>query len=499
MFQFVPRKVAQKTHRPTQTSVPVASTSAARPPPPDHLPDTKGKGRSTDESVAVKNEDLVALLWLSLSDHSLWANVDLRRAVASADEGWIPLSYVLQQSPYISHLPVRPAEPMLIRAIRAQADCPLEVRMLVSSPSKAAWYGKESSSRDESGGYEIRRRDWSEALTRVRNSTRNEWEARTVYMESIPLSSRTIPGIFHFASFLSGHSDVQSITLPPHHLDRPGDAPKCKGFALVTFSNDEVVTQLVNDWPWHPRRTFAPEGSSAAHEAVKFGFRVLPKARWDELKEEYLAYRQRLLDEMSDASRVDAPPRAKGDNIQDEADTDTDVGLQAPKLNAALDLSAPFPPGCLVFVRNVHPETNKTTLKALFVAHAFGSASDSTSALDYVDYNKGMTSCHLRLSSPQHAQTLVSAFGDRPVVQRQGLDNAGSPASGDERPISAEVVDGEREELYWNKVPEKVRREAVRKAIAQLVGAGGGDGDGHGRETDEQQQGKRPRKRRRKA
>ena len=62
----------------------------------------------------------------------------------------------------------------------------------------------------------------------------------------------------------------------------------------------------------------------------------------------------------------------------------------------------------------------------------------------------------------------------------------------------AEVVDGEREELYWNKVPEKVRREAVWKAIAQAgeVPAGGEDGTG---ERQQQQEGKRPRKRRRKA
>ena len=82
----------------------------------------------------------------------------------------------------MSHLPVKPSQALLVRAIRAQSDCPLEVRMLVSSPSKAAWYGKDSTSKDDLGGYEIRRKDWSDALSRVRNSTRNEWEARTVYM-----------------------------------------------------------------------------------------------------------------------------------------------------------------------------------------------------------------------------------------------------------------------------------------------------------------------------
>ena len=51
-----------------------------------------------------------------------------------------------------------------------------------------------------------------------------------------------------------------------------------------------------------------------------------------------------------------------------------------------LDASAPYPYGCLVFVRGVHIETNKTTLKTLF-----GRAVDGE-GIDYVDYAKGMDS-----------------------------------------------------------------------------------------------------------
>ena len=71
-------------------------------------------------------------------------------------------------------------------------------------------------------------------------------------------------------------------------------------------------------------------------------------------------------------------------------------------------------------------------------------------------------------------------------------------------------MDGEREALYWHKVPEKVRREAVRRAIALastlMGGRGDGDGDGDAamageeqEEEDAKKQGRRPRKRRRKA
>lgn len=33
-----------------------------------------------------------------------------------------------------------------------------------------------------------------------------------------------------------------------------------------------------------------------------------------------------------------------------------------------------------------------------------------------------------------------------------------------------ELVTGKREQLYWEKVPEKVRRQAVQKALASVQG-----------------------------
>lgn len=63
----------------------------------------------------------------------------------------------------------------------------------------------------------------------------------------------------------------------------------------------------------------------------------------------------------------------------------------------------------------------------------------------------------------------------------------------------AELVGGTREELYWSKVPEKVRREAVRKAIVQSTVGGGGGGEPAEGEGQEGEGGHRKRKRRRKA
>ncbi|KAJ8455570.1 hypothetical protein ONZ51_g12397 [Trametes cubensis] len=444
MFPFVPRKVAQKskanprhthsantTPRPSVVKVSSSSNVGAETNPTD---DVKGK-RKTNETTP-RDEDLAAVLWLSLSDHSLWVNAELRRALASADDGWLPLSTLHRLSAYFPHVTPSTPESAYVKAIRTHASELLEVRMRVSAPSKAGWYGTNTSAsssstkEDDTGGYEVRRKDWRDALLRARNSSRHEWESRTVYMEFIPLAHRAIPCIYRFTSSLlsitAGQEQVlttriQAISLPAHHLDRPGDTPKPKGFALVTFADEVDATRLAADWPWLPRR--APtsitseqgaqngEGESElTHEAAKCGFRVLRKERWDELKEEYLAYRQRLLDEIAhaEASGSNEPrstvsthpvPRAEAHRPQGHTDAHavvesankpstapTSTSAQAHDAELPLDPSAPFPPGCLVYVRHVHPETNKTTLKALFAAHAPGAAT----ALDYVDYNKGM-------------------------------------------------------------------------------------------------------------
>ena len=87
--------------------------------------------------------------------------------------------------------------------------------------------------------------------------------------------------------------------------------------------------------------------------------------------------------------------------------------------------------------------------------------------------------CHLRLAAPAHAHALASAFASQPRVQAHGLDASAAPedttrSAGAAKPIHVEVVTGEREALYWERVPEKVRREAVRRAVA-LEGADGGE------------------------
>jgi xRRM domain len=174
---------------------------------------------------------------------------------------------------------------------------------------------------------------------------------------------------------------VQNVTIPHHHLDTSDSQPKLKGFAFVTLSL-QSAENILRDWPWTRRNQSSEELSVVAREGAKVGFRTISKVRWGELKDEYLAYRERLLEDIAAAEDdVTAPTRQSIVASQLEAETASSY-RHTPQTHG----SASYPIGCLIFVRNIHPETNKTTLRKLFTS-AIG---EGMGWLDYVDFNKGM-------------------------------------------------------------------------------------------------------------
>ena len=208
---------------------------------------------------------------------------------------------------------------------------------------------------------------------------------------------------------------VQCVTLPPHYLDKPGDTPRCRGYALVTFSTKADLEAVLRAWPWRRRVHVSPpthddnakddgDSSPIVKEAHKYGLRTISKARWDALNEEYLAYKQSLVEEVARAphtmsNRDHEDESSPHPEMQPQIETQTDTQVQT-------TLSSPYPFDCLVFVRNVHLDTNKTMLKSLF-ARAFQDSDQDqnqdqdqdgtrpgqhtpTTGLDYVDFTRGM-------------------------------------------------------------------------------------------------------------
>jgi len=78
--------------------------------------------------------------------------------------------------------------------------------------------------------------------------------------------------------------------------------------------------------------------------------------------------------------------------------------------------------------------------------------------------------CYIRVASPDHARALVDYFSCRPIIQSHGLDDIGESPGASKKAITTEIIEGKKEEVYWEKVPEKVRRQAVEKVVKVLSG-----------------------------
>ena len=253
----------------------------------------------------------------------------------------------------------------------------------------------------------------------------------TILQENIPVQYRSLPGtlkliktiLAHAPSPPSPHPRIQSIIFPRHYRDQPTSLPVCKGFALVTLTFFQDVNYILGKWAWETPQTKAESEASenrsqVLEDAAKFGFRSTSKENWDSLKAEYLLFRQQLVEEVNHcqekekASRrhleaslaptpvLSAHKSSSHDRKEKNSIEGKDVHIPPDTVTAKPPLihaSSLYPSGCLVFVRHLHPETNKTTLRALF-AHAWSadaeasSSSKSADGIDYLDYMKGMDS-----------------------------------------------------------------------------------------------------------
>lgn len=499
-FAFLPRQLSRAT-KPQGAELSKASSLPAHhtsPPTPASdseddskapedvvTKDSKGKGRAVEllhhhpshQTQDGVGRDIAALALLALSDHRIWSDADLRRKLdeclqcndASA-AGFVPINYLIRRPPFRGSLPAEPSETEVVKALRSYASETLEVRMLGSAPSLSVWYGTGKTSRKKDvGGYEVRRKDWETLRDHPLRTLRAvQWDERTVYMECVPIQYRSDAGIARFTqAILPPHTSppslilVQNVTLPAHHQDNLGDIPKCRGYALVTLSTIEQRDALLDNWPWKRQPSSASDEPATPEikEARKFGFRAISKTRWDQLNEEYVAYRQKLVDEACESNKRASAPRPDMPAHTQVEDEESSPPSSTPQTTYA----SLYPYGCVVFVRNIHSETNKTTLKTLF-SKSFAAAGQS-SGLDYVDFNKGMDSCHLRLTSPHHSTVLTEHFTHHPTIQSNGLDDTGGTPGKDEKAINTEIIQGKKEELYWENIPGKVRRQAVEKAI----------------------------------
>lgn len=254
----------------------------------------------------------------------------------------------------------------------------------------------------------------------------------------MPPQHRNVAGIFRFVRNLLPEMKtndlierVQHISLPRHHLDKPDDQPKCKGLALVTMSKSEDFDYLLQSWPWQrPKSASGTSSGKDLPDAVRFGFRTTTKSHWDKMNQEYLSYRQKLLDQIAQEERTvdDAEPSASV--VPPPAVVEETAAEDGPSDAPGLELSAPYPPGCLVFVRHVHMETNKTTLRKL-LSQAFTNEEPGSSddGIGYVDFNKGMNTVSLQTFAFSSRLFIAHAFSVTYDWQLRAIPNSSSSSS----------------------------------------------------------------------
>ncbi|KAF8602637.1 hypothetical protein BDV93DRAFT_545262 [Ceratobasidium sp. AG-I] len=462
--------------------------------------------------------EIAARLELALSDLSLWRNEPLFRRVAETQEWYIPFSR-LHDHPLLEILLGNPntrvPDAALVTALRTCGSGLFESRIKIRAPSNAAWkrnQPQESTSAGwvgSAGGYEVRSKAWANCqegwMEDLSAMGEDEWNARTVYVERIPTTVRSIWALYHYATVLgraavsepdAPSQIVQDVFVPtaePSVVGPPSSGvQRFRGQAFVVFSSPELARSFSERWVWSPppvseRKHEEKSGDAkgaeswttkaAVEAAMISGLRSLARARWDELKSEYLEHQARVLRQGPKRQHNNhAPTPSTSTTTPNEPSSQTNT-VQAPSTQNVTQAPVPirpqqyapaptFPPGILAFARRLHPETNKTTLKTLF-GRAF-EGEGGAEAIEYLDFQKGVDSAHIRLRTPTHAQKLSTYFSTNSLRQRDALDNEGA-SSGEAEQIEVEVVSGTREVNYWAKVPEKVRAAALARA-----GYGGG-------------------------
>ncbi|KZT37526.1 hypothetical protein SISSUDRAFT_841875 [Sistotremastrum suecicum HHB10207 ss-3] len=499
-MMFVPRAVAKKAAKSNVTRPAVDKIREGDPLCPKRSPVTpspatasgKGKEKANSRSVAHSDDEYAFLLRMTLSNFSLWDNQPLAELLTSTmdADGYVPLSGIVSLSPYFQALELQPAQSDLSRAVRAHLP-EFEIRMRIEEPSRNnGWSSYHVDQQGDGGGFELRPKgtSWGAKCQTAYSMEEQDWRSRTLYIENIPRTLHTLYSIYKFMSSIlpppktSGPSrpptldqfrhhferQIESITFPPRCNAPDGEIPRSKGFAFIVFSSPSPMENFHQAWRWDTSsktKVGSPmplvDSQDAYPKALSHGFRSLPKAQWDTLRDEYLKYQSGIIAGAAHAesSEIISPTISSS---RKEAPTPSTPGVSEQSAAA----SSWFPVGCLVLVKHLNPSTNRTTLKKLLGKAFQADVANGEERVNYVDFQKGLDTCYVRLNTSTDADALCDYFTERTVAQSSPLDDSGEALTDGSKlqAIKVEKVGGRKEEVYWEKIPEKIRNQALERA-----------------------------------
>ncbi|KAK4054043.1 hypothetical protein OIO90_003688 [Microbotryomycetes sp. JL221] len=151
-----------------------------------------------------------------------------------------------------------------------------------------------------------------------------------------------------------------------------------------------------------------------------------------------------------------------------------EVALDSPQ---ALDAKGAFPKGCIMWLRNVHEKSTKNSLKTVLGKLLEELEEGSGTGVEFIDYEKGLDNCHIRFASAHLAKLIFDHFNDNECFQLasnyisspalsstppEGIDVEAQRS--DRQRLVGQILEGERERIYWQQLPESTRRGARKNA-----------------------------------
>ncbi|KAJ9125347.1 hypothetical protein QFC22_000307 [Naganishia vaughanmartiniae] len=286
----------------------------------------------------------------------------------------------------------------------------------------------------QGGGYEAQ---FLDGQRRARIAT-EEHEQSSIFLDNVPpLYAFGKEGILKLLSEIA-----PSLIGPNIVLGIGGIASNYKGDTTRSSEGSLPMRHVIIVFGSKANAEFAL-GAISGHDDQRFGNETLSRlgklgcvaktiGQLQDLRLEYLRYQARVQEIMhqsvpySKDQEEDAPMQPIDQQMYNEE-----------------TVTAPpdrYPYHCLIFLRNLPDSTNKTEIKAKLDVYLDGDK------VDYVDWKKGQITAYVRVLRPGHAIKII-----------EGLNNEERADA-----MKAELLLDKQEEIYWMKLPEKIRTAALQ-------------------------------------
>ncbi|ORZ21347.1 hypothetical protein BCR42DRAFT_488438 [Absidia repens] len=215
------------------------------------------------------------------------------------------------------------------------------------------------------------------------------------------------------------------------------------GFCFVEFDDKDNVEKAVEMMNMENDDKILNENDTIA----KLGLKVMTKNMWNKYQDEYLIHKRMASEHITQLWRdYNDEERLTNQKVESSTAPLRNTVHSTKKIE---DSTMAYPKNVIIFVRNIHPKSSKTTIRKLL--------EQSGAATAFVKHKKGLDSCHVRMASPEDTEKVSQYFGTHHLIQDSGIDSQGTvidASTGASSAISVRAISGKEEEIYWKDDPK---------------------------------------------